>query len=124
MRYVDDTLKLAIGSTAGTSLKDRLNTIHPTIKFTLELPDTDGFVPFLDLQIAIQNGHIHNRYYQKASKKDMFLHINSALPQSVKRNAISEELLRAKRLCSDTNSTDVALRSIRRKILKAVFQQQ
>ena len=62
IRYVDDTLVLALGDTAGTLLKERLNNLHPSIKFTLELPDEDGFVPFLDLKIAVKCGYIHNKF--------------------------------------------------------------
>jgi uncharacterized protein (UPF0335 family) len=110
-----------LGTNAGIELRNRLNSLHPSIKFTLELPGTDGFVPFLDLQIAIKSGHIHNRFYQKEAKKDVFLHADSALPQSVKHNAISAELLRAKRLCSDHKDIKAAIEAVTKKVLRSGF---
>ena len=50
-----------------------LNIVHPTIKFTSDISDTE--ISFLDLTIHIQQPQLHTRLYTKTTDRHMYLRI-------------------------------------------------
>ena len=70
VRYVDDIGTVVPNSDEAYRTLTYLNSKHPTIKFELELPDSDGYLPILDIQMKIDdNGQIHHRLYTKKASK-------------------------------------------------------
>ena len=71
-RYVDDTLSSwAHGLENLHRFLEHINSLHPSIKFTLE-------IPFLDVLLVIQeDGSLGHKVYRKPTHTDRYLHYNS-----------------------------------------------
>ena len=74
-----------------------LNSIHPTIKFTSNYSFTS--IPFLVVNVFVDNGNITKDRYTKATDKHQYLLHSSCHPQHTKR-AIPSIALRLCRVCS------------------------
>ena len=53
VRYVDDAGTVTPRTEQATTTLTYLNSKHPTIKFEMELPDTDGYLQILDIKLYI-----------------------------------------------------------------------
>ena len=66
VRYVDDFGTTTQNIDTANSLLTHLKNQHPTIKFELELPDRDGYLPILETKINIDDhGKIQCKFSQK-----------------------------------------------------------
>ena len=97
-RYVDD-VHSATGKHHVNQLQEHLNSIDPHIKFTIELPGTDG-LPFLDTLTKPTPNSIESTVYRKPAHTDMYLDYNSNHPISAKLSVIHTLTHRAKQICS------------------------
>ena len=97
-RYVDD-VHGAIRKEQVNQLQEHLNSIDPHIKFTTELPGTDGF-SFLDTLTKPIPNSIESTVYRKPTHTDMYLDYNSNHPISAKLSVIHTLMHRAKQVCS------------------------
>lgn len=100
-RYIDDILIVWPHSLADfNSFFDRLNSFHPTIKFTCTISETN--VDYLDLNIFIdKNSHsLQTKTHLKATNTFQYVHYKSNHPLATKKAIIKGELLRYKRQCS------------------------
>ena len=105
LRYIDDCVLPIDRNVDCDNLLQELNLLHPSIKFELQQPNQDGFLPVLDTTVRVlENGQLQHKFYVKEANRNLFLHAKSALPDSVKRNAVKEELQRAKSLCSEDST--------------------
>jgi hypothetical protein len=86
-RYIDDTLIIAENQMKLDYVFQTINTIDPNIKFTREKP-TNGWLPFLDTEINIQN-QVQTKWYRKPMKKNIILHATSAHPSYIKTNVVN-----------------------------------
>ena len=83
-RYVDDTFCVLEEVNKETFL-DYLNTLRPTIQFTMEL-EKDGSLPFLDtLLTRREDGSIDIEVYRKTTHTDRYLQYTSHHHLHVKR---------------------------------------
>ena len=80
-------------------LQDHLNSIDPHIKFTLELPGTDG-LPFLDTLTKPTPNYIESTVYGKPTQTDRFLDYSCNHPISAKLSVIHNLIHRVKQVCS------------------------
>ncbi|EYC23386.1 hypothetical protein Y032_0015g2620 [Ancylostoma ceylanicum] len=55
-RYIDDVFVIGCDKTEVEKTLKRLNTFDDNISFTIEEPDDDGFLPFLNTKIRIVDG--------------------------------------------------------------------
>ena len=92
-RYVDDVISRRKKNVPDILLQ-KLNEYHPRIKFTVEVNPK----MFLDTEILISGGVCQTRVYRKPNK--LPLHWHSKTPVRYKRNAITGDLYRAKRISS------------------------
>ena len=86
---------------------NHLNAVHPTIKFTSDLSDTD--VSFLDLTIYIQQSQLHTKLYTNTTDRHMYLNYSSEHPRSLKKSIPYSQFLRLKRIHSEPNYLLAAL---------------
>ena len=85
-RYVDDTFSvMKKGDVDG--LLNHLNSIRPSIKFTMELEE-DGSIPFLDTRVTRKvEGKLDITVYRKPTHTDRYLHFSSH-PTHVKKGLV------------------------------------
>ena len=86
-RYVDDTCCIVKRGTV-EGLLDYLNSVRPSIRFTVEV-EKDGGLPFLDtlLQMREDDG-LDVTVYRKPTHTDQYLDFHSHHPSHVKRGLV------------------------------------
>ena len=97
-RYVDDDHR-ATRKDQVKQLQEHLYSIDPHIKFTTELPGTDG-LPFQDTLTKPTPNSIESTVYIKPTHTDRYLDYNSNHPFSAKLSVIHTLIHRAKQVCS------------------------
>ena len=75
-----------------------LNSIHPTIKFTSNYSFTS--LPFLDVNVFVNNGNITTDLYTKTTDKHQYLLHSSRHPRHTKRAIPFSLALRFRLICS------------------------
>ena len=102
LRYIDDVFGVwTHGRAALMEYFNFLNTIHPTMKFTIEHTGDSGVLAFLDTKISIsESGTYTSELYIKPMASPVIIHYRSALPMSTKKNTVRSQLLRAVRVSS------------------------
>ena len=106
MRYIDDCFCVWPHNPDDlTEYFDFINTVHPTIKFTIERTDnfdSPGQLPFLDTLIKISpNGHFTTELYVKPVAAPIILPFDSAQPFKTKKAVAKLQFLRALKVSSD-----------------------
>ncbi|XP_068692461.1 uncharacterized protein [Montipora foliosa] len=113
-RYVDDTFARMPNTDAAADFLATLNGLHPSLKFTMELP-SENTIPFIGIQI-IKNGTEHEtRVYRKPTNTGLLLHFQSHVDKRYKTGLLNTMLHRAHALSSTTeafNEECAKLRSI------------
>ena len=98
-RYADD-VHSATRKDQVNKLQEHPNSIDPHIKFTIELPGTDG-LPFLDTLNKTTPTSIESTVYRKPTHTGRYLDYNSNHPISAKLSVIHTLTHRAKQVCSN-----------------------
>ena len=83
-----------------TNSQEHLNSTDPHIKFTIELPETDG-LPYLDTLTKPTPNSIESTVYRNPTHTDRYLDYNSNHPISAKLSVIHTYTHRAKQVCSN-----------------------
>ena len=96
-RYVDDVHSTTRKDQVD-QFQEHLNSIDPHIKFTIELPGTDG-LPFLDTLTKPPPNSIESTVYRKPTHTDRYLDYNCNHPISAKLSIIHTLIHRAKQVC-------------------------
>ena len=63
-RYVDDTLAKMLSTEAAVDFLTTLNSLHPNLSFTMELP-VDNKIPFIGMEIIKNGTQIETQVYRK-----------------------------------------------------------
>ena len=100
-RYIDD-VHGAIRKDQVNKLQEHPNSIDSYIKFTIELPGTDG-LPFLDILTKPTPNSIESTVYRKPTCTDKYLDYNSNHSISAKLSVFHTLLHKAKQACSTLN---------------------
>ena len=98
-RYVDDVLCLWPVSEDLDSFLPQLNSLAPSIKFTVEVED-DCKLPFLDCLIHRVDKRFSFSIYRKPTNVCSYIHFYSAHHDRIKLSVFSSMFLRALRICS------------------------
>ncbi|XP_015774439.1 PREDICTED: uncharacterized protein LOC107352642 [Acropora digitifera] len=112
-RYVNDTLARMPNADAAADFLATLNGLHPSLKFTTELP-SENTIPFIGIQI-INGTELETRVYRKPTNTGVLLHFQSHVDKSYKTGLLKTMLHRAHALSSTTeafNEECAKLRSI------------
>ena len=97
-RYVDDVYS-ATRKDQVNQLQEHLNSIDPHIKFTIELPGTDG-LPFLDTLTQPTPNSIESTVHRKPTHTERYIDYDSNHLISAKLSVIHTLTHRAKQVCS------------------------
>ena len=98
MMYVDDVLTIVKKGTCD-SLLNHLNSIDTNIKFTIEPPNDQGAILFLDTFPRPSGNEIITSVYRKPTHMDRYLDFNSNHPKSAKHAVVRALTNRAKNVC-------------------------
>ena len=113
-RYVDDTLARMPNTDAAADFLATLNGLHPSLKFTMELP-SENTIPFIGIQIIKNGTELETRVYRKPINTGLLLHFQSHVDKRYKTGLLKTMLHRAHALSSTTeafNEECAKLRSI------------
>ena len=113
-RYVDDTLARMPNTDTAADFLSALNGLHPSLKFTMELP-ADNTIPFIGIQIIKNGTELETRVYRKPTNTGLLLHFQSHVDKRYKTGLLKTMLHRAHALSSTTeafNKECAKLRSI------------
>ena len=103
-RYIDDYFIIADSPETRDALFATMNSLHPRLKFTLETPNSNGSLIFLDMSVSLNNGAFQFDHYQKETHSGRYLHWKSAHPPRTKINIIRTETSRIIENCGRSMS--------------------
>ena len=88
-RYVDDVIR-TLRKGGENYLLDFVNTLHQNLKFTLETPDENNSIAFLDMKVVRNpNGQLSSQWYRKETDTGVLLNFHSLSPDLYKRSLVS-----------------------------------
>ena len=99
-RYVDDVFSIIPKGNSNTMLQ-YLNSIDPHIKFTIEQPNEEGGIPFLNTFPKPKGEGIGVSVYRKPTHTDRYLDFNSSHSILAKRAVVRALMDQAENVCSD-----------------------
>ena len=74
-------------------IQHHLNSHDPLIQFEIELPEQDGFLPYLNTKIkANTSGEVERGWYTNPAKKGFMLNAKSHHPEYIKRAVIDNTI--------------------------------
>ena len=101
-RYIDDIFIIwTHGMEELNKFFSHLNECHETIKLTMEHSTSE--VPFLDCNVYIKDNKIYTELYCKPTDSHNYLRFDSCHPKHVTRGIPYSQLLRVRRICSETH---------------------
>ena len=113
-RYVDDTLARMPSAVAAVDFLTTLNSLHPSLSFTMELP-VDNKISFIGIVIIKNRTKIDTQVYRKPTNTGLLLHFQSHTDKRYKDCLLKTMIHRAYALSSTTEAFDqecTRLRSI------------
>ena len=99
VRYVDDCFAIFKFDHNLDEILDELNSLVPSIKFTIE-KEENGCIAFLDVMVIKENNSIKFKVYRKATNNNHIINAYSLHSESIKQSALRSMFLRALTLCS------------------------
>ena len=104
-RYIDDIFFVwEHGEESLETFLSKLNTFHPTIKFTAEY--SKEAINFLDVNVRLAERELMTDLFVKPTNTHQFLDPNSSYPYHCKKGIPYSQALRLNRICSDNESFD------------------
>lgn len=98
LRYVDDTLVIIPRRMKPETLLQKINEVHPIIKFTME-KEVNDTIPFLDTKIHRGEERATFSVFRKQTNKNDFIHFLSGHDSRTKSGVVIGFFLRALRIC-------------------------
>ena len=92
-----------------------VNSVHPSLKFTLEKtnPNQISSVPFLDTLVTVSpSGHYETELYFKPMASPIIIHFTSAQPMQGKLAVLNFELMRANRNGSNKEAIERGIEKV------------
>ena len=139
-RFLDDIFMIFTGSIENLHLfLDELNTVHPTIKFTMNHtfpnnpPSVENPAPpcqcpptqmlaFLDTACSIISSQITTDLYKKPTDRNQYLMTSSCHPAHVTNNIPFSLALRIVRICSNESNRDIRLDELNQLLLSRNYK--
>ena len=102
-RYVDDTLARMPNTDAAADFLTTLNGVHPSLKFTMELP-AGNWIPFIGIEIIKNGTELETLVYRKPTNTGLLLHFQSHVDKHYKTGLLKTLLHHAHALSSTTEA--------------------
>ena len=120
-RYIDDIFFLwEHGENKLKSFLDKINKVHPTIKFTAEWSKTS--INFLDVTVSLVEGVIEIDLYVKPTESHQYLQSSLCRSFHCKKGIPYSQALRLNRIFSETNSFDKHCNNLERFLLERGYR--
>ncbi|EYC45601.1 hypothetical protein Y032_0422g1193 [Ancylostoma ceylanicum] len=100
-RYIDDVFVIGITEMDVEAALERLNDFDPRVSFTIERPDGDGYLPFLNTKVKLTSGQKQWLWYKKAASANILVHSRSSHPNYVKANVVRNLVKTKKQVMHD-----------------------
>ena len=101
-RYIDDCITPASSPNEAFKIQNVLNSQDPSIQFEIQLPIEDGFLPFLNTKIKVNDsGTVETGWYTKPANKGLMLNAKSHHPEQIKRATIVNSITTYEAICSN-----------------------
>ena len=72
--YIDDCITPASNSEEAHKIQNHLNSQEPSIRYEIELPGKDGFLPFLNTKVKVNDfGLVETGWYTKPAYKGFYV---------------------------------------------------
>ena len=110
VRYVDDIFAVFSSVNDKIAFFDHLNKQHPNLKFTCE--DAQGNLPFLDVDVKIENGTLCTTLYRKKTHTGVLLNFSAMAPIKWKIGLMYCLINRAWSICSTRQYFDAEMVSL------------
>jgi hypothetical protein len=118
-RYVDDLLLFTRGVEEANFVFAAFNDNVYGLKFTLELPDINNSLPFLDFKVRVtDSGETIFDFHRKNARKDNFVNAHTALPKNAVNNIVRQEWARISNRCSEPTSKSKHLAEFKNRLRK------
>ena len=102
-RYIDDCITPASSFEEAHMIQNHLNSQEPSIRYEIELPGEDGFLPCLNTKVKVnESGFVETGWYTKPANKGLMLYANSNHPDHVKRAVINNTVNTYTSICSNS----------------------
>ena len=98
-RYADDTLAIMPSTDAASHFLSTLNSLHPSLSFTMEFP-VDNKIPFIGMEIIKNGTKIETQVYRKPTNTGLLLHFQSHTDKRYKDCLLKTMIYRAYALSS------------------------
>ena len=112
LRYVDDTFILCPHQEDIQTLLDHMNSIRPSIQFTMEKVQ-DNKLSFLNVLVTCTEQGFRSSVYRKPTFTGQYLNFNSHHPYTVKKGIVRCLQHWAKTISSDTDAYQEEMISLR-----------
>lgn len=100
-RYIDDILCVwKDGPESMREFYQHMNSIDPSIKFTIETDEKSGWLSFLRFNLKSGDKCIERKVYRKPSTFPLFLSADSHHPEETKTNAILNQYRSIDKICN------------------------
>ena len=128
-RFLDDIFLLYSGTPQELhQFLDKINEIHPGIKFTMQHTtpagqeancdcQTTSSIPFLDVEISVKEGKLKTDLYRKPTDRNQYLLPSSCHPAHCTENIPFSLALRIVRICSEETDRDRRLTELKEMLL-------
>ena len=74
-------------------IQNHLNSQDPSTCYEIELPGEDGFLPFLNIKVKVNDsGFVEIGWYTKPANKGLVLNAKSHHPEHVKRSVLNNTI--------------------------------
>ncbi|EYC15205.1 hypothetical protein Y032_0037g3382 [Ancylostoma ceylanicum] len=102
-RYIDDVFVIGTTEMEVEATLEKLNTFDPHVSFTIERPDDEGYLPFLNTKIRLTSGRKEYVWHKKAASANILVHSRSAHPKFIKANVVRNLMKTKGKLCTATD---------------------
>jgi hypothetical protein len=115
-RYVVTFVVWPHGPTRLQQFLHHLNSLRPTINFTMEV-EANNTLLFLDALVMKRGPKLATRVCRKLTHTGCYLHFKSNHPHHVKRGVVQSLINRAKVICQDQKDLDNEIKHIRHDLM-------
>ncbi|EYB87784.1 hypothetical protein Y032_0257g399 [Ancylostoma ceylanicum] len=102
-RYIDDVFVIRTTEMEVEATLEKLNLFDPHVSFTVERPNDEGYLPFLNTKIRLTSGRKEYVRHKKAESANILVHSRSAHQQFIKTNVIQNLMKTKGKLCTATD---------------------